>query len=70
MSFALNTYMSHAGIRREARPVSVVEKSQSQWLPFFPKAKKVREVALPARIQQPQLPSLHAAKDPNVFTCP
>ncbi|XP_063001822.1 rho guanine nucleotide exchange factor 11 isoform X2 [Elgaria multicarinata webbii] len=43
MSFALNTYMSHAGIRpREARPVSVVEKSQEKdkWLPFFPKAKK------------------------------
>ncbi|XP_053134044.1 rho guanine nucleotide exchange factor 11 isoform X2 [Hemicordylus capensis] len=45
MSFALNTYMSHSGIRtREARPASVVEKSQSQekdkWLPFFPKTKK------------------------------
>ncbi|XP_077776837.1 rho guanine nucleotide exchange factor 11 isoform X5 [Podarcis muralis] len=45
MSFALNTYMGHVGIRpREARPVSVVEKSQVQekdkWLPFFPKAKK------------------------------
>ncbi|XP_042296336.1 rho guanine nucleotide exchange factor 11 isoform X3 [Sceloporus undulatus] len=43
MSFALNTYMSHAGIRpRESRPVSVVEKSQEKdkWLPFFPKTKK------------------------------
>ncbi|XP_062821188.1 rho guanine nucleotide exchange factor 11 isoform X5 [Anolis carolinensis] len=43
MSFALNTYMGHAGIRlRESRLVSVVEKSQEKdkWLPFFPKTKK------------------------------
>ncbi|XP_074079263.1 rho guanine nucleotide exchange factor 11-like isoform X2 [Macrotis lagotis] len=46
MDFALNTYMSHAGIRlREARP-STAEKSQTipdkdKWLPFFPKTKKV-----------------------------
>ncbi|XP_068918943.1 rho guanine nucleotide exchange factor 11 isoform X2 [Petaurus breviceps papuanus] len=45
MDFALNTYMSHAGIRlREARP-STAEKSQAvpdkdKWLPFFPKTKK------------------------------
>ncbi|XP_043857119.1 rho guanine nucleotide exchange factor 11 isoform X7 [Dromiciops gliroides] len=45
MDFALNTYMSHAGIRlREARP-STAEKSQTipdkeKWLPFFPKTKK------------------------------
>uniref|UniRef100_A0A3Q2IBK3 Rho guanine nucleotide exchange factor 11 n=1 Tax=Equus caballus TaxID=9796 RepID=A0A3Q2IBK3_HORSE len=46
MDFALNTYMSHAGIRlREARPASTAEKAQSapdkdKWLPFFPKTKK------------------------------
>ncbi|XP_058516438.1 rho guanine nucleotide exchange factor 11 isoform X4 [Ochotona princeps] len=46
MDFAVNTYMSHAGIRlREARPSSMAEKAQSapdkdKWLPFFPKAKK------------------------------
>ncbi|KAL1777951.1 rho guanine nucleotide exchange factor 11 isoform X8 [Sigmodon hispidus] len=46
MDFALNTYMSHAGIRlRESRPSSTVEKAQSapdkdKWLPFFPKTKK------------------------------
>lgn len=44
MSFALKTYMIHMGIcPREARPASVVEKSQEKdkWLPFFPKTKKV-----------------------------
>lgn len=44
MSFALKTYMTHMGIcPREARPASVVEKSQEKdkWLPFFPKTKKV-----------------------------
>ncbi|KAM6217194.1 rho guanine nucleotide exchange factor 11 [Rhynchocyon petersi] len=46
MDFALNTYMSHAGIRlREARPSNPAEKTQSapdkdKWLPFFPKTKK------------------------------
>ncbi|XP_063173045.1 rho guanine nucleotide exchange factor 11 [Candoia aspera] len=43
MSFALKTYMMHVGIcPREARPVSVAEKSQEKdkWLPFFPKTKK------------------------------
>ncbi|XP_021105025.1 rho guanine nucleotide exchange factor 11 isoform X7 [Heterocephalus glaber] len=46
MSFALNTYVSHTGIRlRESRPSSTAEKAQSapdkdKWLPFFPKAKK------------------------------
>ncbi|PNJ56839.1 ARHGEF11 isoform 3 [Pongo abelii] len=46
MDFALNTYMSHAGIRlREARPSNTTEKAQSapdkdKWLPFFPKTKK------------------------------
>ncbi|XP_060057628.1 rho guanine nucleotide exchange factor 11 isoform X2 [Erinaceus europaeus] len=46
MAFALNTYMSHTGIRlREARPTSTTEKVQSapdkdKWLPFFPKTKK------------------------------
>ncbi|XP_070807251.1 rho guanine nucleotide exchange factor 11 isoform X1 [Pituophis catenifer annectens] len=43
MSFALKTYMIHMGIcPREARPASVVEKSQEKdkWLPFFPKTKK------------------------------
>nr|XP_048309699.1 rho guanine nucleotide exchange factor 11 isoform X5 [Myodes glareolus] len=46
MEFALNTYMSHAGIRlRESRPSSTAEKAQSapdkdKWLPFFPKTKK------------------------------
>ncbi|XP_029412353.1 rho guanine nucleotide exchange factor 11 isoform X5 [Nannospalax galili] len=46
MDFAVNTYMSHAGIRlREARPSSTAEKTQSapdkdKWLPFFPKTKK------------------------------
>ncbi|XP_036046040.1 rho guanine nucleotide exchange factor 11 isoform X10 [Onychomys torridus] len=46
MDFALNTYMSHAGIRlREWRPSSTAEKAQSapdkdKWLPFFPKTKK------------------------------
>ncbi|XP_006895962.1 PREDICTED: rho guanine nucleotide exchange factor 11, partial [Elephantulus edwardii] len=46
MDFALNTYMSHAGIRlREARPSNPTEKIQSapdkdKWLPFFPKTKK------------------------------
>ncbi|KAL6080806.1 hypothetical protein STEG23_023815, partial [Scotinomys teguina] len=46
MDFALNTYMSHAGIRlRESRPSSTAEKAQSapdkdKWLPFFPKTKK------------------------------
>lgn len=48
MDFALNTYMSHAGIRlREARsssnaaekaPLSAPDKDK--WLPFFPKTKK------------------------------
>lgn len=48
MDFALNTYMTHAGVRlREARPASTAEKAPSapdkdKWLPFFPKAKKVR----------------------------
>lgn len=51
MDFALNTYMSHAGIRlREARPSNTAEKAPSapdkdKWLPFFPKTKKV--TALP-----------------------
>ncbi|XP_045154338.1 rho guanine nucleotide exchange factor 11 isoform X2 [Echinops telfairi] len=46
MDFALNTYMSHAGIRlREARPSNPAEKAQAapdkdKWLPFFPKTKK------------------------------
>ncbi|XP_054993658.1 rho guanine nucleotide exchange factor 11 isoform X3 [Sorex araneus] len=46
MDFALNTYMSHAGLRlREARPSSTAEKVPSapdkdKWLPFFPKTKK------------------------------
>ncbi|XP_060234537.1 rho guanine nucleotide exchange factor 11 isoform X11 [Meriones unguiculatus] len=46
MDFAVNTYMSHAGIRlREARHSSTAEKAQSapdkdKWLPFFPKTKK------------------------------
>ncbi|XP_055259963.1 rho guanine nucleotide exchange factor 11 isoform X9 [Moschus berezovskii] len=46
MGFALNTYMSHAGIRlRETRPPNMAEKAQSapdkdKWLPFFPKTKK------------------------------
>ncbi|XP_057583048.1 rho guanine nucleotide exchange factor 11 isoform X7 [Hippopotamus amphibius kiboko] len=46
MDFALNTYMSHAGIRlRETRPSNTAEKAQSapdkdKWLPFFPKTKK------------------------------
>ncbi|KAB0387628.1 hypothetical protein FD755_002584 [Muntiacus reevesi] len=46
MGFALNTYMSHAGIRlRETRPLNTAEKAQSapdkdKWLPFFPKTKK------------------------------
>uniref|UniRef100_A0A8C5SJ64 Rho guanine nucleotide exchange factor 11 n=1 Tax=Laticauda laticaudata TaxID=8630 RepID=A0A8C5SJ64_LATLA len=43
MSFALKTYMIHMGIcPQEARPASVVEKSQEKdkWLPFFPKTKK------------------------------
>ncbi|XP_074205700.1 rho guanine nucleotide exchange factor 11 isoform X4 [Camelus bactrianus] len=46
MDFALNTYMSHAGIRlREPRPSNTTEKAQSapdkdKWLPFFPKTKK------------------------------
>ncbi|XP_058395481.1 rho guanine nucleotide exchange factor 11 isoform X1 [Diceros bicornis minor] len=46
MDFALNTYMSHAGIRlREARSSNTAEKAQSapdkdKWLPFFPKTKK------------------------------
>lgn len=47
MDFAVNTYMSHTGIRlRESRPSSTAEKTQSapdkdKWLPFFPKTKKV-----------------------------
>lgn len=47
MDFALNTYMSHAGLRlREARPSGAAEKAQAapdkdKWLPFFPKTKKV-----------------------------
>uniref|UniRef100_A0A8C6N0A3 Rho guanine nucleotide exchange factor 11 n=1 Tax=Mus spicilegus TaxID=10103 RepID=A0A8C6N0A3_MUSSI len=46
MDFAVNTYMSHTGIRlRESRPSSTTEKTQSapdkdKWLPFFPKTKK------------------------------
>ncbi|XP_032173964.1 rho guanine nucleotide exchange factor 11 isoform X6 [Mustela erminea] len=46
MDFALNAYMSHAGLRvREARPSSAAEKAQAapdkdKWLPFFPKTKK------------------------------
>ncbi|XP_070252486.1 rho guanine nucleotide exchange factor 11 isoform X2 [Myotis yumanensis] len=47
MDFALNTYMSHAGIRlREARSSSMAEKAplsapdKDKWLPFFPKTKK------------------------------
>lgn len=47
MDFALNTYMSHAGIRlREARSSNTAEKAPSsapdkdKWLPFFPKTKK------------------------------
>lgn len=46
MDFAVNTYMSHAGIRlRESRPSCTAEKTQSapdkdKWLPFFPKTKK------------------------------
>lgn len=50
MDFALNTYMSHAGLRlREARPSGAAEKAQAapdkdKWLPFFPKTKKVTEL--------------------------
>uniref|UniRef100_A0A2K5CC14 Rho guanine nucleotide exchange factor 11 n=1 Tax=Aotus nancymaae TaxID=37293 RepID=A0A2K5CC14_AOTNA len=46
MDFALNTYMSHAGIRlREARPSNTAKKAQSapakdKWVPCFPKTKK------------------------------
>ncbi|XP_012514361.1 PREDICTED: rho guanine nucleotide exchange factor 11 isoform X1 [Propithecus coquereli] len=46
MDFALNTYMSHAGIHlRDARLSNTSEKAQSapdkdKWLPFFPKTKK------------------------------
>ncbi|XP_053575898.1 rho guanine nucleotide exchange factor 11 [Bombina bombina] len=46
MAFALNTYMTYAGIRtRETRPASTSDKSQSfpdkdKRLPFFPKTKK------------------------------
>nr|XP_012332733.2 rho guanine nucleotide exchange factor 11-like isoform X2 [Aotus nancymaae] len=46
MDFALNTYMSHAGIRlREARPSTTDEKARSapaknKWLPCFPKTEK------------------------------
>ncbi|XP_045439217.1 rho guanine nucleotide exchange factor 11 isoform X4 [Pipistrellus kuhlii] len=45
MDFALNTYMSHAGIRlREARSSIAAEKAPlsapDKWLPFFPKTKK------------------------------
>ncbi|XP_054567540.1 rho guanine nucleotide exchange factor 11 isoform X3 [Eptesicus fuscus] len=47
MDFALNTYMSHAGIRlREARSSNAAEKAplsapdKDKWLPFFPKTKK------------------------------
>ncbi|KAI5758356.1 ARHGEF11 [Gulo gulo luscus] len=46
MDFALNAYMSHAGLRlREARPSGTAEKAQAapdkdKWLPFFPKTKK------------------------------
>lgn len=48
MDFALNTYMSHAGIRlREARSSIAAEKAPlpapDKWLPFFPKTKKVTE---------------------------
>lgn len=54
MDFAVNTYMSHAGIRlREARPSSTAEKAQAapdkdKWLPFFPKAKKVTTALKPS----------------------
>lgn len=51
MDFALNTYMSHAGIRlREARSSNAAEKAPSsapdkdKWLPFFPKTKKVTKL--------------------------
>ncbi|EDM00775.1 Rho guanine nucleotide exchange factor (GEF) 11, isoform CRA_a [Rattus norvegicus] len=46
MDFAVNTFMSHAGIRlRESRSSCTAEKTQSapdkdKWLPFFPKTKK------------------------------
>ncbi|XP_020140564.1 rho guanine nucleotide exchange factor 11 isoform X2 [Microcebus murinus] len=46
MDFALNTYMSHAGIHlRDSRLSNTAEKAQSapdkdKWLPFFPKTKK------------------------------
>lgn len=56
MDFALNTYMSHAGIRlRETRPSNAAEKAQSapdkdKWLPFFPKTKKVTELPQKAAI--------------------
>ncbi|KAG8147048.1 hypothetical protein E2320_014109 [Naja naja] len=56
MSFALKTYMIHMGIcPQEARPASVVEKSQEKdkWLPFFPKTKKPS-----SRHPDPPLPSL------------
>lgn len=51
MDFALNAYMSHAGLRlREARPSGAAEKAQAapdkdKWLPFFPKTKKVTELS-------------------------
>lgn len=50
MDFAVNTFMSHAGIRlRESRSSCTAEKTQSapdkdKWLPFFPKTKKVTEL--------------------------
>ncbi|ETE72060.1 Rho guanine nucleotide exchange factor 11, partial [Ophiophagus hannah] len=56
MSFALKTYMIHMGIcPQEARPASMVEKSQEKdkWLPFFPKTKKPG-----SRHPDPPLPSL------------
>ncbi|XP_053460181.1 rho guanine nucleotide exchange factor 11 isoform X4 [Nycticebus coucang] len=46
MGFALNTYMSHAGIHlRDTRPSNTADKAQAapdkdKWLPFFPKTKK------------------------------
>lgn len=70
MGFALNTYMSRAGIRlRETRPPNTAEKAQSapdkdKWLPFFPKTKKVTELPKTGA-SLGEIPALRQLEEPS-----
>uniref|UniRef100_A0A8D2AR06 Rho guanine nucleotide exchange factor 11 n=1 Tax=Sciurus vulgaris TaxID=55149 RepID=A0A8D2AR06_SCIVU len=74
MDFALNTYMSHAGIRlREARPSNTIEKAQSapdkdKWLPFFSSNSKKEKDALEDKKRNPILKYIGKPKSSSQST--